>query len=155
MREKRTRNSLSKQNPHHARGCKQFVCVLACLFWVGYQFVQIVNKWVYNIISKRNRVYRPNLMVLMSVRTMTKLDCWLPTIAVQRLISLEENSFEIELEQEQLWRTTMFCFPGASLGTMHDGQMEEVGHSYQTHMNTHVLCHTCRPIAKARDSLTA
>lgn len=45
-------------------------------------------------------------MVLMSVRTVTELDYWLPTMALQRLCSLEGSRFETELEQEQFWRTT-------------------------------------------------
>lgn len=82
------------------------LCVSVSLpVWAVSQFVHIVNKWAYDIISNIIRVYRPNLMVLVSARTMTKLDCWLPTMAVQRLRSLEDNSFEIELEQERFWRT--------------------------------------------------
>lgn len=86
MREKRKRNSLDTQHLHHACGSKLSVWLLACL---SGRFLSLckcvfVNKSVYNIISNIIRVYRPNMTVLVSVMTMTKLDCWLPTMAVQR-----------------------------------------------------------------------
>lgn len=38
-------------------------------------------------------------------KDMTKLDGWLPSVAVQTLPCLQANSFEIELEQELFWRS--------------------------------------------------
>lgn len=64
------------------------------------QFLSLRILWT----NGRSTLFQPSsyVMMIMSV----KLDCWLPTVAVQRLRSLEENSFEIELEQERFWRTT-------------------------------------------------
>lgn len=56
-------------------------------------------------------------------RIVTKLDCCLPTMPVQRLYSLQGNSFEIELELEHFFGEpkALDSFPGGSLGTMYDG----------------------------------
>lgn len=79
------------------------LCVSVSLpVWAISQFVQIVNKWTYNIISSIVVVCRANLMALISGRTMTELHCWLPTVAIQRLRSLEDNSFERELEHGEI-----------------------------------------------------
>lgn len=62
-------------------------------------------------------------MVVMSAETMTKLDSWLPSEAVERQCSLEGDSFEKSVGTGRSFGETQALdgVPWASLGTMHDG----------------------------------
>lgn len=78
--------------------------VLVCFAWAVSLFVK---SWTNeHTLFRTSSGYLGQRTVLMSERTMTKLDWWLQTVAVQRMCSREDKSFEMELEQGRFWRTT-------------------------------------------------